>query len=70
MTEICDEKLVSLQLCYDVEKDALRVSFVVGADIEEKPIATGAHVLTIVSQRIDASFPSDRVACAMPKPSA
>jgi hypothetical protein len=64
MTEICDEKLVSLQLCYDVEKDTLRVSFVVGADIEVKPIATGAHVLTIVSHRIDDLFPSDR-ACTL-----
>src|SRR5262245_41981145 len=61
MTEICDEKRVSLQLCYDVEKDALRVSFVVGADIDVEPITTGAHVLTIVSQRIDDLFPSDRV---------
>ena len=60
MTEICDEKLVSLQLCHDVEKDTLRVSFVIGLGLEVEPIAPGAHVLTVVSQRTDDLFPSDQ----------
>jgi hypothetical protein len=60
MTKICDEKLVSLQLCHDVEKDALRVSFVVGVDVDVEPIAPGSHVLTVVSQRTDDLFPGDR----------
>ena len=60
MTEICDEKLVSLQLCHDVEKDALRVSFVIGGDLDLEPIAPGAHVLTVVSQRADDLFPGDQ----------
>jgi hypothetical protein len=60
MTKICDEKLVSLQLCHDVEKDALRVSFVVGVDVDVEPIAPGAHVLTVVSQRTDDLFPDDQ----------
>jgi hypothetical protein len=59
MTEICDEKLVSLQLCHDVEKDALRVSFVIGANLDLEPIAPGAHVLTVVSQRTDDLFPGE-----------
>jgi len=59
MTKICDEKLVSLQLCHDVENDALRVSFVVGVDVDVEPIAPGAHVLTVVSQHTDDLFPGD-----------
>src|SRR5262245_35324793 len=59
MTKICDEKLVSLQLWHDVEKDALRVSFVVGADRDVESITPGAHVLTVVSQRTDDLFPDD-----------
>src|SRR5262245_66508101 len=61
MTEICDQKLVSLQLCHDVEKDALRVSFVVGVDVDVEPIAPGAHVLTVVSQRADDLFPGGQL---------
>ena len=60
MTEICDDKLVSLQFCHDVEKDALRVSFVVGTNVDVEPIAPGALVLTVVSQRIDALFSADQ----------
>src|SRR5262245_32402657 len=60
MTKICDEKLVSLQLCHDVEKDALRVSFVVGADVDIGPITPDAHVLTVVSQRTNDLFPGDQ----------
>src|SRR5215470_16282950 len=60
MTECSDEKLVSLQLSHDVEKDALRVSFVIGAELDAEPIAPGAHVLTVVSQRTDALFPGDQ----------
>jgi len=57
MTEFGDEKLVGLQLSHDGEKDALRVSFVIGGDLDVEPIAPGAHVLTIVSQGTDALFP-------------
>jgi hypothetical protein len=60
MTDICDEKLISLQFCHDVEKDALRVSFVVGDDVDVEAIAPGALVLTIVSQRIDDLFSADQ----------
>jgi hypothetical protein len=60
MTEIDDERLVSLLLCHDVEKDALRVSFVIGGDLDVGPIAPGAHVLTVVSQRTDGLFPGGR----------
>jgi hypothetical protein len=60
MTETCDEKLVSLQFCHDVEKDALRVSFVVGTNVDVEPIAPGALVLTVVSQRIEDIFPADQ----------
>src|SRR5262245_29302492 len=60
MTENCDEKLVSLQLCHDVEKDALRVSFVIGGDLDLEPIAPGACVLTVVSQRADDLFPGNQ----------
>src|SRR5262245_47967874 len=60
MTEICDDMLVSLQLCHDIEKDALRVSFVIGVDPDVEPIAPGAHVLTVVSQRTDGLFPADQ----------
>jgi hypothetical protein len=60
MTETCDEKLVSLRFCHDVEKDALRVSFVVGTNVGVEPIAPGTLVLTVVSQRIDDVFPHDQ----------
>src|SRR5262245_52784405 len=49
MTEFGDEKLVGLQLSHDGEKDALRVSFVIGGDLDVVPIVPGAHVLTTLS---------------------
>lgn len=60
MTKICDEKLVTLQLSHDLEEDTLRVSFVIGLGGDVEPLAPGAHVISVVSQRSDDLFPDDR----------
>ena len=41
-----DRRHVSLQLCHDIEKDTLGVSFAVGAT----PSSEATHVLTVVSR--------------------
>ena len=45
-----DRRHVSLQLCHDIEKDTLGVSFAVGVNMSATPSSEATHVLTVVSR--------------------
>jgi hypothetical protein len=45
-----DRRHVSIQLCHDIEKDTLGVSFAVGVNTSATPSSEATHVLTVVSR--------------------
>jgi hypothetical protein len=66
-----DRKRVSLQLCHDIEKDTLGVSFVVGVNAGETPSSEATHVLTVVSREVEGPCARDEpapIGCASANP--
>jgi hypothetical protein len=47
------EKVVALQLCYDIDEDAFGVRLSVGANVEEESRRPRINVLTVVATRAD-----------------
>ena len=54
-----DRKHVSIQLCHDIEKDTLGVSFAVGVNMSATPSSEATHVLTVVSREGEGACAGD-----------
>jgi hypothetical protein len=66
-----DRKRVSLQLCHNIEKDTLRVSFAVGVNVGETPSSEATHALTVVSREVEGPCAADApapIGCASANP--
>jgi hypothetical protein len=59
MPVVRDEQVVGLEFRNDVEEDGFGVRLIVGINVDIEPLTPVAHVLTVMSQRVDHLFARD-----------
>ena len=61
MSKVGDEQVVALQFRHNVEQNAFGIRFFLGVDVDVEPLTPMAHILTMVTQRVDDLFAGDQL---------